>query len=60
MIADDLSVAHSPFSFMESPLHDAAEIAKYRVGVEARLADLLRKSGSSVTVDAYKEAIFTR
>ncbi len=45
---------------MESPLHDAAEIAKYRVGVEARLADLLRKSGSSVTVDAYKEAIFTR
>jgi hypothetical protein len=45
---------------MEPPLHVPAEIAKYRVVVEAHLADLLKKTGSSVTVGAYKDAIFRR
>jgi hypothetical protein len=43
---------------MQLSPHETAKIAKHRRGLEVRLAALLRESGSSITVDAYKLAIF--
>ena len=37
---------------------DSTNIAKYRASVEVRLAALLLRAGSSVTLDDYKRAIF--
>jgi hypothetical protein len=37
---------------------DIEKIEKYRASIEARLSLLLRKSGSSVTLEDYKRAIY--
>jgi hypothetical protein len=43
---------------MELPRREAAKIAKYRAGVEVRLAALPQQAGSNITLDDYKRAIF--